>query len=300
MIRSLRDTALVARFELVRALRTWRAVALTLLYAVATTGAALIFVGLLSILEDQLASQLGVPPTTWPGAMTHQLLENGELREILGGIMGGTDKVDALLWHPVLSLWHLWVVLLMGPFFAATAAAECISVDMGTRALRFEALRTGRLELVLGRMTGQLLLGAVALSVAAVGPFLVGVFAMVDTDALRLAASLAWFTPRAWAFSVPFVGIGVAASQLTASSAWARILAIVGVAGTWALAGVILRWQDEPWGIVLELLELILPQGWMGEMWLPGLGWVLPSVICMALGIVITGLGYLRFSGRDL
>ena len=72
---SARDTALVARFEIVRAVRTWRALALVVLYLVATAGGARIFVDFLSSLENRLAETLGVPPTDHPGAMTARLLE---------------------------------------------------------------------------------------------------------------------------------------------------------------------------------------------------------------------------------
>ena len=228
VLASLRDTFEVARFELIRALRTWRAVALTLLFVVATTGAAFVFVGLLWVLEAELASTLGVPTTDRPGAMTGRLMESGELRRMLEAMIGEEDLVDAVLWHPVLALFHLWFCLLLGPFFATTSAAECIAVDNRTRALRFEVLRTGRLELVMGRFIGQVLLTSIAFTAAVLGPWIVGVFFMVGNDPLHLAGSLLWLTPRALAFSLPFVGVGVAASQLTtfhqASMVYARRL----------------------------------------------------------------------------
>lgn len=65
----MRDIWLVARFEVLRAIRTWRAVALLVLYAVASGGAAWLFTKFVGLMENTLADQLHVARTTTPGAM---------------------------------------------------------------------------------------------------------------------------------------------------------------------------------------------------------------------------------------
>ncbi len=298
----LRDIGLIASFEVRRAVRTWRALALIVLYVVATAGAAYVFTQIIGAAEQSLASTLGVPATDTPGTMLTELKANREFRGALSQAVGGTDQLDALLQWPLLAIFHLWFSFLLVPFFAASASAESIALDVRTRALRFEALRTGRLEIVLGRFLGQLLLTGLAAAASIGGVWTVGMLYMVGHTPLGLATGLVWFAVRAWFFSIPFVGIGVACSQLTASPAWARVLAISMTAGSWVALG-IARWLEtrgDGWAIVADLLIQILPQGWLMTMWAPGLDWMVAALVCSALGLVAVGLGYARFAGRDL
>ncbi|MFT4624671.1 MAG: ABC-type transport system involved in multi-copper enzyme maturation permease subunit [Myxococcota bacterium] len=299
---SLRDAWLVAVFEVRRSIRTWRALALIVLYMVATAGAAYLFIEFIGSAEQSIAVALGVPVTETPGAMLDELRESEPFRRGMGAMVGGEDALDALLVWPVLAIFHLWLSFLLVPFFAASASAESIAIDVQSRGLRFEALRTGRLEIVLGRFGGQLLLTGLAAALSIVGVWAVGMMYMVGHTPVGLAVGLVWLGGRAWLFSVPFVGLGVACSQLTASPAWARVMAIAGVAGSWVLYG-IARWlvrEGEAYAVVGDLLLQVLPQGWLRGFWAPGVDWWVSGLVCIALGLVALSLGFLRFTRRDL
>lgn len=298
-----RDILLVARFEVLRAVRTWQAMALFVLYTVATCGAAYLFVRLVGLMENAMARQLGVPETRVPGTMMSELVASETFLELIGGMTGSTEVAAVLVAIPVLAIFNLWFGFVLIPFFAASASAESVAVDARSRALRFELLRTGRLELVMGRFVGQLALTGVATALSVVGVWLVGMIAMVGNDPLALAGWLSWLSIRTWCFSVPFVGLGIAASQLTSSPAWARVMAVGAVVGTW-LTYAVARTLESPrmaarWGWVADLALPVLPQGWMGLMWQPG-GWWLGAAVCVALGPVAVCGGYLAFSRRDL
>lgn len=297
---SLRDTALVARMELSRSIRTWRALALVLVLVLAVVGADLLFVGVLKSMENALAVQLGVPPTDRPGAMLGQLLENGTLREMLSDMVGDPATARAVLDQPVMALFHFWICLLLCPFFAATSAAECVSVDLASRAIRYEVVRTGRLEVVMGRFLGQVLLTLVACGVAVAGTWIVGVTRMVGQEPLALLLSILAYTPRVMAWTVPFIGMGVAASQLTTSPAWARVLSLGASAGTWMAWGLALAHVDRSWGWACDILLLALPQGWMLDLWRPDGRWLFTALVCGAMGLAAVGAGFLRFARRDL
>ncbi|MEQ1500799.1 MAG: ABC transporter permease subunit [Myxococcota bacterium] len=297
----MRDILLVASFEVRRAIRTWRAVALLVLYAVASGGGAWMFTRFVWLLENTLAEQLHVAKTRVPGAMLAQLVKTDTWREVLTGMTGSPELVDALSPVPPLALFALWFGFLVVPFFAASASAECLAIDVNSRAIRYEAQRTGRLELVLGRFVGQLALTTVAAVGALVVVWIVGMTAMVGNAPLGLAGWLGWYLPRTLAFGVPFVAIGVAASALTASPAWARLLAVGATAGSWVAFG-LARWaEDEGKYVVLADVALqVLPQGWLRGLWHPGAGWLASAIACVALGGVLVALGYVPFSRRDL
>jgi hypothetical protein len=296
-----RDVVLVARFEVLRAVRTWRAVALLALYGIASGGAAWLFTRLVWVLENTVARQLGVAETEVPGAMLDRLVASETWREVVGAMTGAPHLVERIVQIPPLAMFDLWFGFLLVPFFAASASAECLAIDVQSRAIRYEALRTGRLELVLGRFAGQLFLTSAATLLSVIVAWAVGLGFMVVERPLELLSWLLAFAPRAWAFSVPFVAIGVAASQVTASPAWARVLALGGTAGSWTLFG-LARWAEaEGWlPIASDLALQLLPQGWLRGLWEPGAGWLASAGACLALGGAILSLGYVRFARRDL
>jgi hypothetical protein len=296
-----RDVWLVGRFEVLRAIRTWRAVALLVLYGVASGGAAWLFTKFVGLLENTVAEQLGVAKTTTPGAMLGELVASDTWREVLEAMTGSPQLVETLVQIPPLAAFNLWFGFLVVPFFAASASAECIAIDVQSRAIRYEVQRTGRLELVLGRFFGQLALTAAATAMSVAVVWTVGMTFMVGNPPLALAGWLALFAPRTWLFGVPFVAMGVAASQLTSSPAWARVLAIGGTAGSWVLFG-IARWieAETSWAILSDIALQLLPQGWLRGLWEPGFAWLGSAIACVALGGAVITAGYLRFSRRDL
>lgn len=297
---SARDALLVARFEVLRAVRTWRALALFLLYAIAYGGATYLFIAALHAMENSVARGLGVATTDTPGALLDRLVVSDTFREVVLALTGNEQVVDELIRTPPLAVFAMWLGLLLIPFFAASAAAECLSIDLQSRAIRYEALRTGRLEIVLGRFGGQLALTAVASAIAVAVTWGMGLGFMVGNAPIGLAVALIGMTAKAWSFSIPFAGLGVAVSALTASPAWARVLAIGGTAGTWVAYG-FARWlEGGRFAIAADLALQVLPQGWMRTLWEPGLGWLLSAAVCAALGLAAVGAGYARFASRDL
>lgn len=297
----MRDIWLIARFELLRAIRTWRALALLVLYALTSAGAAWLFTRFVGVLEATLAEQLGVAATSVPGAMLGQLVKSDTWRSVLREMTGSPQLVETLVSVPPLALFHLWFGFLIVPFFAASASAECLVIDVASRAIRYEAQRTGRFELVLGRFIGQLVLTFMATAVSVIAVWVVGMTAMIGNEPLTLASWLVWYAPRIWFFGLPFVALGVAASQLTSSAAWARVLALGGTALTWVAFG-IARWAETEAALALaaDISLQLLPQGWLRGLWSPGFSWLLSALACTAIGTTFVITGYLRFSRRDL
>ena len=298
-LRSIIDVGLVARFELIRAIRTWRALAMMLLYGIATVGGALIFVGLIFALEQTIASALGVPQTNRPGAMMAELITDDSFRSVVEAMVGKAS-VDNVITQPPLAIFYHWFGFRLVPFLAAVTAAEAVAIDMGTRALRFEALRTGRLELVLGRLVGQVFLAGIAIFASIIGVWAVGMLAMVGNDPLLLASSLGRYGFHVWAVSLPFLGLGIACSQLTASAIWARVLALLLTTLTWVALFTAQYIQTTEWPIVGDIMLQFLPQTWLPSLWRSGWQpWLgMGGLVCW--GIAITAIGYAAFHRRKL
>lgn len=296
---SLRDVGLVARFELLRAIRTWQGLAVIVLYVIASMGTTYLFISALGEVEHELATSLGVPQTETPGAMLDVVIKDESFRQFIGALIGDESLVDNVLkWSPITTI-HLWTNLLMVPFLATFVSADAISVDLRSRALRFELLRTGRLELVSGRFLGQAILCGVAGLFAAMGAGAVALLAMVGNDPLWLAVGLVWAAWRSWVFGLPFLGLGLAMSQLTASPAWARILALVGTAGSWIAYGLLQWTMHTKLGWLVAPLAGLFPQTWMRLLWEGGgSAWVATGYFA-ALGLTWMALGHALTRRRD-
>lgn len=297
----MRDVWLVARFEVLRAVRTWRALALVVLVSVAMGGGAYLFAQFVGLMENQLATTLGVASTRTPGAMLEQLVTSDSYRDVMGQMFGeGLRRDWVLTLHPS-SLYAFGLATLVMPFFAATASSESIAIDVQSRAIRFEALRTGRLELVLGRFAGQLGILTLAIGVATLVAFVVTLMSMIVSSPLSLIGDLLMFAVRSWAFAVPFVGVGIAASQLTASPAWARVLAIGATLGSWMVFAWAPTLFDHPTGAaVVDVVTLALPQRYLVTFVSPGTDWIGSVVIEIGIATVVTVIAFPWFARRNL
>ena len=191
-----------------------------------------------------------------------------------------------------------WGGLGLVPFLAAAVGAESVSPDLSAGTIRFEAMRTGRLEIVLGRYLGMALLVLVAISLSIAAPFCMAVFWMAEQPVFLQFTSLVVFVPRLWLWSLPFVAVGLSCSCLVKNVNWARLSSAGIVVSTWMIAGLLGFYGDgAAWS---SLLGSLLPQGWLSGLWGPGYGWLLSGVVLVALGVAFVLPGYLLLHRRDL
>ncbi len=297
---SLRDSLIIARFEVLRAVRSWQAVALVALYVVAIVGGAYLFIEALAELEGALADTMGVARTRWPGPLTESLREGEQIGKMLDFLTGDEEVSKRLRGVPLLAIFVLWEGIGLAPFLAAMSASEAIAGDVRSRAIRFEVQRTGRSELVVGRFLGQLVLigGATLVAILAVGGL--GMALMGQQDPVRLFGSLFGFGLRVVLFSIPFVGVGVSLSAMTTSPAWARVMALALVAGSWILYGVCQIPTEGMQAVVADVITPLLPQSQAGSLWRSGMPGATGALVLLALGVGALAPGLWRFSVRDL
>jgi len=296
---SLRDTALVARWWLARSIRTRGAIALILVFTLVATGGAWIFTRILLEMERAAAAALHVPSTDKPGAMLDVLKERGDLTEVVQGLIGDPALAEWAMNLPILTIYSFWIALFTVPFLAAAAGAEAISPDIRDRTLRYELVRTGRLELVMGRFAGQALLIAVGLAAASAGVWIVAMIGMVQQPPLLQAVTLAAFLPRLWLWSLPWLGMGVGCSQLRGAVNWCRTLALGAAVGLWIAYG-LTKYElapRVPW--LGDLLLPAMPPNWQSSLWGPGVDWVLPGLLLGVMGCVATLLTFPLFARRN-
>ena len=163
----LHDVVWVAVYELGEATRTRLFQLVLLAYAGGIGAATWILVMILRTLEQALAGTLGVPATERPGAMMQQLLENGDLAQLVGPIIGAENDPSSILSEPVLGIWTGMASMALLPLVLLFSASGSIAAEVRTRSLRYLLCRTGRLEIGLGKLVGQLLIALLAVAIGA-------------------------------------------------------------------------------------------------------------------------------------
>ena len=297
---SLRDTLLVTRAQLARAIRTRSMVVLCMAYVLSCCGGAYMFTRGIHQMEKAAARSLGVPATARPGSMLDVLQERGDIQRILESMLDNPQLVQWALELPILSVFFFWFGLGVIPFLGVTSGADSISPSIRDRSIRFELIRTGRLEVVAGRFLGQAALSFVALLIAALGTWGVALTAMVQQPFLEQGATLLEFSFRLWTWSLPFVGLGVACSQLTESSQWSRVMGLTGVIISWVLFGYTNAEWEGARALLSDVIRPVLPQAQMLGLWQQGLDWVAPAGLLGVLSLVLCLVPFPLFARRNL
>ncbi|GEM_PF-1083159 len=297
-LQSLTDTLLVARFHFARAVRTRSALNLCALFTLCATGSAIGFRQILKAMEDMASRTLGVPTTDTPGAMFDTLRVQGDLESMLEAMLGNVELVEWALTTPYMTVTWAWSGLGLIPFLAAAVGANAISPDLAGRTIRFEALRTGRLEIVGGRFLGLAVLVLIAIALSISAPLAVAMFWMAEQPALRQLTTLLAFVPRLWFWSLPFVALGLSCSTMVSNVNWSRLFSAGAVVLTW------IGWraadhygEGQAWS---DLVILLLPQGWIAGLWGPGTGWLTAGIVLAAIGVTYAIPGHWLLSRRDL
>ena len=296
------DILVVAAYEMGQARRTRLLQVMVVTYAAATAAAHWVFVQGLNEAERTVAITMGVPATSRPGTLTEAAVQSESMRHFLVEIVGSESVLERLTSTPLLGLWSGVVAMVLLPLFLLFSTSACVASEVETKSIRFLALRTERLPIVLGKGLGQLGMAALA---ALAGVFVteaVGLFLMVEQPPLRLALSAGENALRGLVFALPFAGLGLCVSQWIGRAHAARALSIVALLAI-IVADFVLEHESspEPLGRLADIARLALPgQGWT-EMWetnVVALGAGAARLMVVTLAWI--ALGTLRFDRRDL
>ncbi len=302
MARFLADVGWVGVYEVGEAVRTRLFQVVLLAYAGGIAASIWILTKILHTMESAAAVTLGVPATERPGAMLQSLVAGGDLARLLQPVVGDGNDAAALLSEPILGLWTGVASMALLPPVLLFSASGSVAAEVKSRSVRYLLVRTGRLQIGLGKLLGQLLIAFVAVTLGGVVAWGMGMTLMVGTPPLDLALSLLGRSARAAAWGLPFAGLGLATSMWIPSPNGARAVAGVGLLGmlvltAWltALAGpdFVGRLSD----LALQFLATTTWSGyWSNE---PGV-FAFAAARGLVLAIVYSALGQAVFARRDL
>lgn len=298
----LRDVWWVAAYELGEALRTRLFQLVILAYLGGLGFANWVLVEILTEMEAGLAETMGLPPTERPGALVGELLADGRLTDLLAPMAGGRSAALELLSLPLPALWAGGAAMGLLPVVLLFTSAGSVSAEVRSRSVRYLACRVERLPMGLGKLLGQVALGAVAAALGIALSWGMAMGLMVGNDPVALAAALVARTGWALAYALPYVGLGLAISQVIANPNAARVVAgLAFVAGHWL--AVWLRHHsglDLP-GRLADLGVLLLAPSLWRELWSPEpLAAAAAAARGLVLGIGYYAVGHALFVRRDL
>lgn len=303
----LRDVWLVAVYEAQEAVRTRLLQVALLGWAGIVVAANGLFLWVLHEIEAAMAGALGVPTTDRPGAMLGKMMEEGELDGV-ARMIGGSENVSFLLQQPILVLWAGAVMMMLLPEFLLIASAASVAAEVQNRAIRYLACRTGRLQIGLGKLLGQVGLALLALGIGVGLSAGMGLFLMVGQPVGGTVGGLLARVPAILAFSLPALGLGLGASMAARTVSGARALALIGFFGsfiTYVWLRAELR-ESTTKGVALwerladMAMILLFPSNWTA-LWSPEWPDVLAAVArCAIIGAGCFAAGMAVFGRRDL
>jgi ABC-type transport system involved in multi-copper enzyme maturation permease subunit len=301
-----RDVGLVARFELAEALRSRLLIVMVLLFVGAGALSAWVCTRIISSVEENAAKVMGAPETKQRGALFRRLRDAGSYRAVLTILVRDPAKAAYFAAIPPIVVFFGWSMFMFTPFLVLLASAESIATDVGSRAIRYSVLRTGRLQFALGKALGQLaIVGGVTL-LSALVYYLIAWASLSHFEHQATALGMLSYWPRVLVFLLPFLGWAMFASMVTRSANFARILALGGGAALVVLANLAEnppRWlRGGPLSDALRaLLSYLTPFGHNdGLSYPPGGAFASDIAVCLALTVLYFAAGYTFLRKRDL
>lgn len=292
----------VALFDLAESLRSKKALALLILYLLGSIAAAVLFVALLTQVEETVASEiLAVASSDKPGVLSESLMESEQVLQMVTGLVGDPALAAELLSIPLLALFYGWLSLTFLPLFAALISADTISAHLADGSCRFVLFRIDRLSWALGTFFGQAMLMFGGIVLAGVGVWIVGFIGLNSFEPVETAWWIARLGLRTQTYGMAFLGMVIGASQMTRSVNGSQAMALLGLFGLGVGGAVtgsawIQEWGTQ-WGsfvpVIAQSVHTLFPNAHRLTLWQPDLWTRLPGMlILMCLSVVYFSIGH--------
>ncbi len=286
---SLRDILVVATFHLGRVRRTKVAFAQIAIFVLASTVSAAISHGILASVEKAAAMSTGSAAPEKPGAMYESFVHGAEFAEMIPSGLRVGSFVEWATNVPYMPLTWFFSSMIMVPFLAVAMGWGAIASDISGRTLRFEAIRAGRTEIFIGRFFGMSFLLILGLALGALVPLYFSQAMMVEQAVHEQILYFFNFIPRIWAWSLPFLAIGVTCSSIVSNNNTARVLSITLVMSSW--------WM---YSLANDTFALLFPQAWVGGLYGGGVDWLGSAIWLLAISIMLLVPGIVWLNRRDI
>lgn len=289
---------IVARFELVEAIRSRLFVVAMALYASGAALGSYIFTKSVQAAEaaarQTLATSMGVDASQLPANLVRE-----KALPMFARLVDDESIRQELLRMPPLSIFYGYVALSLVASLVLVISTGTMSADISSGAARYALFRCDRLTWATGKLLGQ---EAVLAAGLLAGALTAGGVGMALDPALPQELWLWLFRTsfRAWLYANAYLGIFTGISLIATSPLRARALALftwIGLGIGHSLVTSEATNRSIPW---LHYLGALFPSAHDSALWSPNWGTYLPAAAALLLmgGVGFT-LGHWAFQGRD-
>jgi len=292
----LKKLQIVARFELLEALRSRLFIIVVSMYSAGAAIGSYVFLRTMAAAETavrhELAQQSGIDPSALPPNLVRE--------KLLPGVLGVVDPAlkEALLSMPLLTIFYGMMVLNFVALLVLVVSTGTMAADLSSGAARYALFRCDRLTWALGKLAGQGLLLAAGLSVGALAAGLVGL-GVDDAFEQKTWIWLLRTSVPAWLYGSAYLGLFCGISLISRSPLVARALALfawIGMGITHSLVTSDFVNQKVP----LRNLGYIFPGAYKESLSSHDWNTSLPAAAALlAFGAVCFAAGHALFSRRD-
>lgn len=302
MTESLGRIGRVAVTELVSAVRSRRALVVTLLFVVV---AAFVMYGTISAfaaLEREVLSGLGLPGSDAPGSVTTVLWKSKPFLRTIDRIVG-----DSLVFadirgrHPIALAYAMFLFQVV-PLLTLLVSAPRVAEDLRSGAARYWLVRVSRNEWSLGKFVGEAMLLACAMLVGCLAAWTVVLARLPGMAGVGVLPELVDWTLRAWVYAFGWLGLFLGVSHISRSGGKATALAILALLGVVAWGPCLHACVPESGPFVcLTQLECLAPSSAQAALWRRQAGPIFHGLVHLtAVSLFYLSLGAAVFRRRDV
>lgn len=294
MVTLLKDALEVARSDISASLRTRRALSWALIYLACSTLGSLGYMIAISRIEAVISS------TMQGGGLMQAMLRGEAYRNLVKGFFK-VDSYDFILSLPPMVLYIAWASMTFLPWVVAFTSYDQVAEDVERGTVRYAVLRTSRFAFVLGKLLSQQLLLLSMLLISLIAPILLNIFYLKSFQTGQIIASLFGTVPLVFCYVSAFLGLFSLASQLGRRASTARGYAF-GLL-FFAIVVSLLDALTKPYffGPYISWLRFLAPSTYKAYLF-EGLLYerVLAALICVVMGFIYSGVGYLHFRRKAI
>lgn len=290
---------IVARFELIEAVRSRLFLVVVGLYGAGAAIGSLVFVKIMAAAEDAARRALAASSQIPEAQVPPDLIREHALPLAAGLVRDPAIRGELLRMTP-LSIFYGYMALSLVPLLVLATSAGSIAADVSSGASRFVLFRCDRLTWTAGKLVGQELLLGAGLLIGATLAGLVG----LQQDPGFAAESWLWLLRasfRAWLYGSAYLGIFLGLSIVTRSALGARALALFALIAS-GIAHTVLASDFANAKLPgLRYLALVFPGDHQRALWSPEWASYLPAAVALLLiGTAGFGVGHYLFLRRDV
>ena len=292
----------VAAMEWGIAVRSRRAMVMTLLFLAVAAGVMYLTITSFMAVEREVLSSLGLPADGAPGSAMMTLWKSKPFVRFVEHVSGGSLVfADIKGRHPIPLVYAVFIFQIV-PLLTLLVSSSRVADDIRSGAARYWLVRVTRTEWLLGKFLGEALMLASAMVVGALAAWGVVLARLPFADGAAMLPGIIDWTLRAWVYAFAWLGLFLGLSHLVKSGGKATALSILALLGAAAWTPMLENLAENVAGLGwASHLDVLAPNASWTLLWRRSPSAVLEGVVRLAsLAFLYLALGAAVFRRRDI